>query len=88
MRDRYHDIPRKPVVGGRQPDHTVLAVAIPAGIVFVIVKETIVPTPVDSDLGFWIALTAAYGIAWVGLGYQIRLTERSINAATGASPSR
>lgn len=62
-----------------------LAVAIPAGIAFVIVKEAVAPTPVDSDLWFWIALTTAYGLAWVVLGHYIRLTGRSMDAATGAS---
>jgi hypothetical protein len=63
-----------------------LAVAIPAGIVAVIVKETIAPTPIDSDLWFWIAIVSAYGLAWIVLGRRIRLTERSLDTI-GSSPS-
>lgn len=62
-----------------------LAVAIPAGLVMVIIKETVAPTLVESDLWFWIALTTAYGLAWIVLGHQVLLTGQSMDAATGAS---
>lgn len=62
-----------------------LAVAIPAGVAFVIVKETVAPTPVDSDLWFWIALTTAYGLAWVVLGHHLRLTGRSMDGTSAVS---
>lgn len=62
-----------------------LAVAIPAGIAMVILKETIAPTPIDSDLWFWIALITAYGIAWIILGHYMRLTERSMESMTASA---
>lgn len=62
-----------------------LAVAIPAGIAMVILKESIAPTPVDSDLWFWIAFTTAYGLAWVVLGYHMRFIERSDDSAVRSS---
>lgn len=62
-----------------------LAIAIPAGIAMVILKETIVPTPIDSDLWFWIALITAYGFAWIILGHHMRLTERSIDSMTDSA---
>lgn len=62
-----------------------LVIAIPAGIAMVILKETIAPTPVDSDLWFWIAFTTAYGIAWAALGHHMRLTERSMDSTIGSA---
>lgn len=62
-----------------------LAIAIPAGIAMVILKETIVPTPIDPDLWFWIALITAYGIAWIILDHHMRLTERSMDSMTDSA---
>lgn len=55
-----------------------LSIAIPAGIALVIAKETFAPSARESDLWFWVAIMTAYGLSWILLGYQIRLTARSM----------
>lgn len=55
-----------------------LSIAIPAGVALVIAKETFAPSARESDLWFWVAIMTAYGLSWILLGYQMRLSARSM----------